>query len=191
MRRDSSACTVHPGLLVSIGIALDVKSSPVFALVAVALFALCSIASSAVAQAREEITIYRDEFGTPHIFAATAEGACFGHGYAQADDRLEELLKQYLRATGTMSEAFGPDFLHDDYRQRLWQHAAIAKAKYGELSAKSRGHDRSVSGRRQAVHERTSLGSARLGARDRTLDVRRAVRATSSGAGPREKPAAT
>ena len=92
-----------------------------------ALFALCSITSLTAAQAREEITIYRDEFGTPHIFAATAEGACFGHGYAQAEDRLEELLKQYMRATGTMSEAFGPDFLKDDYRQRVWQHAAISK----------------------------------------------------------------
>ena len=124
---------------------------------------------------QEEITIYRDEFGTPHIFAATAEGACFGHGYAQAADRLEELLKQYVRATGTMSEAFGPEFLHDDYRQRVWQHAAIAKAKYGELSRQVARADRGLSGRRQAVHERASLGSARLGARDRALDVRGAV----------------
>jgi len=91
-----------------------------------------------LAQAREEITIYRDEFGTPHIYAETAEGACFGHGYAQAADRLEELLKQYMRATGTMSEAFGPEFYRDDYRQRLWQHATISKAKYNTLSAKTR-----------------------------------------------------
>src|SRR5690349_9229521 len=90
------------------------------------------------AAAQEEVTIYRDDFGTPHVFAATSEGACFGHGYAQAADRLEELLKQYLRATGTMSEAFGPEFFRDDYRQRLWQHAAIAKARYGEVSPKSR-----------------------------------------------------
>ncbi len=103
-----------------------------------ALFALCSIVPATTAVASEEITIYRDEFGTPHIFAETAEGACFGHGYAQAEDRLEELLKQYLRATGRMSEAFGPEFLRDDYRQRMWQHAAIAKAKYGELNGKSR-----------------------------------------------------
>lgn len=94
--------------------------------------------SIATATAREEVTIYRDEFGTPHIYATTAEGACFGHGYAQAADRLEELLKQYMRAAGTMSEAFGPEFYRDDYRQRLWQHAEIAKAKYGTLSRKTR-----------------------------------------------------
>ncbi|MEI6537312.1 MAG: penicillin acylase family protein, partial [Verrucomicrobiaceae bacterium] len=90
------------------------------------------------ATAKDEITIYRDEFGTPHIFAPSAEDACYANGYAQAADRLEELLKQYMRCTGTMSEAFGPEFYRDDYRQRLYQHAAVAKAKYGELSPKSR-----------------------------------------------------
>ena len=105
-------------------------------LIALATFAV--LPSSSARAASEEITIYRDQFGTPHIFAETPEGACFAHGYAQASDRLEELLKQYRRAAGTMSEAFGEEFLHDDYRQRVWRHAAIAKAKYPELSAKSR-----------------------------------------------------
>ncbi len=95
-------------------------------------------ASASLIRAEESITIYRDEFGTPHVYADSAEGACYGHGYAQAADRLEELLKQYRRACGTMAEAFGAEFLHDDYRQRVWQHAAISKAKYGELAPKSR-----------------------------------------------------
>jgi penicillin amidase len=99
---------------------------------------LSAAAVDVLAQSREEVTIYRDEFGIPHIYATTAEGACFGHGYAQAADRLEELLKQYMRATGTMSEAFGPEFFRDDYRQRLYRHAAISKARYGELPAKVR-----------------------------------------------------
>jgi acyl-homoserine lactone acylase PvdQ len=86
----------------------------------------------------EEITIYRDTFGTPHIFAATEEGATYGMGYAQAEDRLEELLKQYRRAEGTMAEVFGPTFLRDDYRQRLWRHRAVAEANYDKLSPKVR-----------------------------------------------------
>jgi acyl-homoserine lactone acylase PvdQ len=88
--------------------------------------------------AAEQVTIYRDDFGVPHIFAATEEGAAYGMGYAQAQDRLEELFRQYRRATGTMSEVFGQQFFRDDYRQRLWQHAAIAREKYGELSPKVR-----------------------------------------------------
>ncbi len=37
-----------------------------------------------------------------------------------------------------MSEAFGPEFYRDDYRQRLYQHAAVAKAKYSEITPKTR-----------------------------------------------------
>jgi penicillin amidase/acyl-homoserine-lactone acylase len=83
----------------------------------------------------EEITIYRDDFGIPNIFAPSEEGAAFGMGYAQAEDRLEELLKQYRRCEGTMAEAFGPEFLRDDYRQRLWRHRAVAEANYPKLPA--------------------------------------------------------
>ncbi|TMQ33335.1 MAG: penicillin acylase family protein, partial [Planctomycetota bacterium] len=86
----------------------------------------------------EEVTIYRDDFGIPNIFAASEEGVAYGLGYAQAEDRLEEIFKQYRRAEGTMAEAFGPSFLHDDYRQRLWQHRAVAEANYPKLSARSR-----------------------------------------------------
>jgi penicillin amidase len=86
----------------------------------------------------EEITILRDDFGIPNIFADTDEGAVFGMGYAQAEDRLEELLKQYRRAEGTMAEVFGPEFLRDDYRQRLWQHRAVSEATYAKQSPKAR-----------------------------------------------------
>lgn len=95
-------------------------------------------ACSALAAGTEEVTVFRDTFGVPHIHAASEEGAAFGMGYAQAEDRLEELCKQFRRATGTMSEVFGPEHFKDDYRQRLWQHATIAKARYGELSEKVR-----------------------------------------------------
>jgi penicillin amidase len=91
------------------------------------------------AEGSEEITIYRDDFGIPNIFAATEEGVAYGMGYAQAEDRLEEIFKQYRRAEGTMAEVFGPDHLKDDYRQRVWQHRAIAEASYPKLSPKVRG----------------------------------------------------
>src|SRR5262249_38973420 len=93
----------------------------------------------AAAGGAEEVVIYRDDFGIPHIFARTEAGAAYGMGYAQAEDRLEEVLKQYRRAAGTMAEVFGPAFLRDDYRQRLWRHRAVAEANYPKLSAKVRG----------------------------------------------------
>ncbi len=88
--------------------------------------------------ASEKVEILRDDFGVPHVFAKTDAGAAFGVGYAQAEDRLEELLKNYRRAEGTMSEVFGQQFYQQDYRQRLWQHRDIAKAAYPKLPANLR-----------------------------------------------------
>ena len=84
-------------------------------------------------------TIYRDEFGIPHIFAPTLEDAAFAVGYAQAEDRLEELLKNYRRASGTMAEAFGAEFFESDLRQRAMRHAEVSQARYSEVSSKMRG----------------------------------------------------
>jgi acyl-homoserine-lactone acylase len=86
----------------------------------------------------EKVEILRDQYGVPHIFAATAEGAAFGSGYAQAEDRLEELLRNYRKAEGTMSEAFGKDWIFHDYRQRVWRHRAVAEQHYRELDPKMR-----------------------------------------------------
>src|SRR5438128_3952414 len=86
----------------------------------------------------QEATIYRDEFGIPHVFAPNLESAAYAVGYAQAEDRLEELLKNYRRAIGTMAEVFGPDYFKQDLVQRMWRHAEISREKYPQISAKMR-----------------------------------------------------
>src|SRR5215471_18398394 len=93
---------------------------------------------TASAAAGGEATIYRDEYGIPHVFAPTLEAASFAIGYAQAEDRLEELLKNYRRALGTMSEAFGPASYTDDYLQHMFRHAEISREKYNQVSPKMR-----------------------------------------------------
>ena len=35
-----------------------------------------------------KITIYRDDYGVPHIYAATHEAGLYASGWAQAEDRL-------------------------------------------------------------------------------------------------------
>ena len=90
-------------------------------------------------QAAEKVQILRDEFGVPHIFARTVVGAAYGSGYAQAEDRLEEMLRNYRKAEGTMSEAFGESWFRHDYRQRVWRHRDVAQQHYGELSREARG----------------------------------------------------
>jgi len=87
----------------------------------------------------ERVEVLRDGFGVPHIFAGTEEGVAFGSGYAQAEDRLEELIRNFRKAEGTMAEAFGEEWFAHDHRQRMWGHRRVAEGRYGELSAKVRG----------------------------------------------------
>ncbi|HEY6334053.1 MAG TPA: penicillin acylase family protein [Blastocatellia bacterium] len=83
-------------------------------------------------------TIYRDEYGIPHIFARTLPAAAYAVGYAQAEDRLEELLKNYRRAAGTMSEVFGPSDLQEDLIMRTIDNEGISQRKYKDVSPKMR-----------------------------------------------------
>jgi acyl-homoserine-lactone acylase len=92
----------------------------------------------AAAQPDSSTTIYRDEFGIPHVFAPTLEDAAYAVGYAQAEDRLEEMLKNYRRATGTMAEVFGAGSFRDDLMQRVMRHAEISESKYQLVSPKLR-----------------------------------------------------
>ncbi len=118
---------------------------PSFALVSILLLGLTAASTGLARGADESTTIYRDEFGIPHIFAPTLEDAAFAVGYAQAEDRLEELLKNYRRATGTMAEVFGAGSFEDDLRQRVMRHAEISQARYGQISPKMRAVHRVVS----------------------------------------------
>ena len=84
----------------------------------------------------EEITLYRDEFGVPHIYAETLNGASYAAGYAQAEDRLEQLLQNYRLAAGTIAEIAGPDLLDQDYRTRIWEHDRITREGFSKLDPK-------------------------------------------------------
>src|SRR6266446_3071367 len=112
------------------------KTNPGAVLVFVLFQTLCLVQTQA--SAGTEATIYRDEFGIPHVFAPKLESAAYAVGYAQAEDRLEELLKNYRRANGTMAEVFGPEYFRHDVIQRIWRHAEISREKYGQVSAKMR-----------------------------------------------------
>ena len=84
--------------------------------------------------------IYRDEYGVPHIYADTVEQGIYAVGYAQAEDRLEELLRNYLRATGEMSAAFGESHLKDDTVARAWDHYGVARRNYHRIQPEMRRH---------------------------------------------------
>lgn len=63
--------------------------------------------------------LYRDTWGVPHIYASTPTEAAYALGYAQAEDRLEDIYKNVRTAVGTMAEAFGPQYAEQDYIMKL------------------------------------------------------------------------
>ena len=71
----------------------------------------------------------------PHIYAESEEAGFFGVGYAQAEDRLQLVLRHQRAVSGTLAEAFGADHVRSDQMARLWRHAAEAAAAFERLSA--------------------------------------------------------
>ena len=63
---------------------------------------------------REGVTIWRDDFGVPHIYGTTDLDAFFGTGYATAEDRLWEMDLFRRAANGRLSELLGPDYASTD-----------------------------------------------------------------------------
>lgn len=54
-----------------------------------------------------EASLYRDEWGVPHVYAQTPRGLGFAFGYAQADDHIEPMLLAYRAVTGRLAEVQG------------------------------------------------------------------------------------
>ena len=54
-----------------------------------------------------EASLYRDEWGVPHVYAQTPRGMGFAFGYAQADDHIEPMLLAYRAVTGRLAEVQG------------------------------------------------------------------------------------
>lgn len=118
------------------------------------------------------VTIYRDNFGVPHIVGETEQAVFFGYGYAQAQDHLERMMLQYRDAQGRRTEVLGKAALgerlefsnHDyrwggDYLQRLL-HAKrdvtenkdkIDPNTYQVLSAFARGVNNYISEHRSQI----------------------------------------
>jgi len=84
------------------------------------------------------VAIYRDDWGVPHVYAATDGDALYGVGYALAQDNLENILRAYLRILGISASVFGPDELMFDVFNRRWRINENARAAYDRLPAESR-----------------------------------------------------
>lgn len=66
----------------------------------------------------EEVLIFRDEFGVPHLKATSAPALFEVFGYVVAQDRLAQLELSRREARGRLAEIFGPDMLPTDIAAR-------------------------------------------------------------------------
>lgn len=75
-------------------------------------------------------TIYRDDFGVPHIYGKTDADAVFGMLYAQCEDDFPRVERNYLWAIGRLAEVEGEKQLYSDVRARLFMTQAEAIEQY-------------------------------------------------------------
>ena len=78
----------------------------------------------------QNVTIIRDDFGVPHIYAKTDADAVFGLLYAQAEDDFNRIERNYVWAIGRLAEIEGEQAIYSDLRARLFMTIEQAKAAY-------------------------------------------------------------
>lgn len=78
----------------------------------------------------QNVTIIRDDYGVPHIYAKTDADAVFGLLYAQAEDDFNRIEHNYVWAIGRLAEIEGEQAIFSDLRARLYMTIDEAKAAY-------------------------------------------------------------
>ncbi len=84
-------------------------------------------------QLAQEVVIYRDAWGTPHIRGKNLPAVLFGFGYVQAEDYFPQLEDLYLLALGRYAEVHGPRGLNSDLLNRAFRIVPRAKEEYRRL----------------------------------------------------------
>ena len=83
----------------------------------------------------EGVTIIRDDWGIPHIYAKTDADVVFGLMYAQAEDDFNRVETNFINSQGRLSEAEGEKEIWRDLRMKLFIDPADLKTQYAESPA--------------------------------------------------------
>ena len=86
----------------------------------------------------DDVTVYRDNYGVPHIYSSNERDLWFAAGYVIAQDRLWQLDFTRRAAQGRLSEIFGAVTLKEDKFLRTWGFYRIAAKIIESLSDESR-----------------------------------------------------
>src|SRR2546426_1575500 len=111
-----------------------------FAALLVALASQSPLSRGAAAQntslekIARSVTIYRDNWGVPHVYGPTDASVIFGFLYAQAEDNFWQIEDSYIQALGRASEVYGEQSLNADLTNRALEIVRVSQAEYPKLS---------------------------------------------------------
>ena len=83
----------------------------------------------------QAVTIYRDNWGIPHVYGKTNADAVFGMEYAQAELDFNRVEMNYIGALGWQSKFEGESALYADLRRQLYMDPVALKAQYAQCPA--------------------------------------------------------
>jgi len=78
----------------------------------------------------QDVTIYRDEWGVPHIHGKTDGDTAFGMGYAQAEDNFAQLELGFIIGTGRAAEIMGEEAVISDWVVHSFENNELSKRDY-------------------------------------------------------------
>ena len=93
--------------------------------------------SSAVPGAGEDAgqtVLYRDSWGVAHIYAPSTAAGLYAMGYAQAEDRPEQLLVNFMIALGEYAAVVGDAAVPSDLRSHMFDHYGAGRSRLPELA---------------------------------------------------------
>ncbi|HUY34991.1 MAG TPA: penicillin acylase family protein [Pirellulales bacterium] len=94
-----------------------------------------AIVSSQLAQ---NVIIYRDSFGVPHIDGGDDEATVFGFAYAQAEDNFWQVEDTYLLSLGRYAEAHGPEGINSDLLNRAFEIVPKSQSDFQRYPAENK-----------------------------------------------------
>ncbi len=77
-----------------------------------------------------QATIYRDNFGVPHVYGKTDADVIFGAAYARAEDEFHYMEQAYIKLSGQVSAIKGKDHLRWDVFVRKLQLVKYSQQEY-------------------------------------------------------------
>jgi acyl-homoserine-lactone acylase len=76
------------------------------------------------------VTIYRDEWGVPHIYGPTDASVAFGMAYAQAEDNFWQIEEDFARDLGRAAELYGESELGADLVRAAFEVERLSREEY-------------------------------------------------------------